>query len=236
MLIVNIVFINIIALVLLSIYWSNWSFIVFKPHKWIKLKNNKTLNDEIKKLERKTKDKVLFFSIWEILERIKYKNVEGCACMYGLELNEILRLITYSLSNSNKNIYLFDNLVDKTIELKEYECNSVEHNKTIPIKKIPVEQIKQLSDSNTLINIENYSFNINEPISFAFIDVVEDDLLINTLSKVYGQLSKGGVMVIHDYNHIWDNVKYILDKFENSVSENFIPIADMYGSVVLIKS
>ena len=234
--IVNIVFINIIVLVLLSIYWSNWSFVVFKPHMWIKQKNNKTLNDGIKKLERKTKDKVLFFSIWEILERVKYKNVEGCACMYGLELNEILRLITCSLSDSNKNIYLFDNLVDKNIELKEYECNSVDHNKTIPIKKIPIEQIKQLSDNNPLIKIENFNFCVNEPISFAFIDVVEDDLLINTLTNVYNQLSTGGVMVIHDYNHIWDNVKYILDKFENSVSENFIPIADMYGSVVMIKS
>ena len=234
--VINIIIINIIVLILLSLYWSNWSFIVFKPHLWIKQKNNKTLDDSIRKIELKTKDKVLFYTIWEILEQIKNKNVEGCACIYGLEQTEIIRLTNYCLFNSNKNIYLFDNLVNKTIELKEYECNSVDHNKSIPIKKIPIQELNYLSDNNPLIKIDNFNYSLNEQVSFAFIDTVEDDLLINSVNNIYKLLNKGGVMVIHDYNHIWDNVKFAVDKFEKSVNENFIPIADMYGSVVLIKS
>lgn len=236
MLIINIVFINVIALILLSIYWSNWTFVIFKPHVWIKLKNNKTLNEQIRKLERKSKDKVLFFSVWQYLERIKDNNVEGSACIYGLELKDIVKLVAFSMADNDRDIYLFDNLVDKNIELKEYECNSVEHKKNIPIKKIPIEDIKQLTDNNSHVKIEDFNNETVDKIAFAFIDVVEDEQLSKTLSDVYAKLSKGGVVVVHDYNHIWENVKFSIDKFEKSISEHFLPIADMYGSVVLIKS
>ncbi len=58
---------------------------------------------------------------------------------------------------------------------------------------------------------------------------------LNGLKYFYPRLSKGGCIIVHDYNsQQFPNVKKAVDDFYKTVDINVIPICDLHGSAVIV--
>jgi len=74
--------------------------------------------------------------------------------------------------------------------------------------------------------------------NYAFVHL-DADLYNPTLAALYyfyPRLSKGGVIIIHDYNHNWEGVKKAIDEFSKTIPETIIEIGDWLGSVMIVKN
>jgi O-methyltransferase len=74
--------------------------------------------------------------------------------------------------------------------------------------------------------------------SFAFVNIDAD--LYNPIKEgcafFYPRLVPGGILIIHDYNHKWEGAMKAVNEFSKTIPENIIEIADMHGSVMIIKN
>lgn len=73
--------------------------------------------------------------------------------------------------------------------------------------------------------------------SFAFVSI-DADLYLPTLSGLryfYPRLSKGGSILIHDYNSTqFPNIKKAVDDFSKDYDIKIIPLSDLHGSAVIV--
>ncbi|MEQ9230847.1 MAG: TylF/MycF/NovP-related O-methyltransferase, partial [Cyclobacteriaceae bacterium] len=58
----------------------------------------------------------------------------------------------------------------------------------------------------------------------------------SALNYFYPKLAKGGVILIHDYNHTWAGLRQAVDEFAATIPEVPVEIADWQGSVMIIKN
>ena len=49
-------------------------------------------------------------------------------------------------------------------------------------------------------------------------------------------MSKGGVIIIHDYNHNWHGIPKAIDEFLQTIPESLLEIPDWQGSAMIIKN
>lgn len=77
-----------------------------------------------------------------------------------------------------------------------------------------------------------------EDATFAFVHL-DADLYLPTIEGLrffYPRLSPGGVIIVHDYNHIWEGVTKALDEFMPTIPESLIELPDWKGSVMIVKN
>ena len=55
------------------------------------------------------------------------------------------------------------------------------------------------------------------------------------LEYFYPRLAKGGVILIHDFNHNWDGVRKAVDEFRKNNDIIISEVADMQGSLMILK-
>lgn len=237
--ILNIVFLNIIIWIALSLFWSHWTYKIFKPYKWLETMKKKQINKNIANIEKRTKDKNRFYAVWFLLQQIDENLVDGQYVMLGIENEELATLIRSY--NVDRNMIVISEFKAKNVEVKKENCDGkvtiqnieIEHVEyDIFLKNMPNNEKTKVINNGILNELEN----INEPICFATIDTINYEEVYNSLIKIYGLLSQGGAIIVHDYNHDWDSVKTAVDTFQASILETFVAIPDMYGSVVLIKN
>lgn len=235
----NLIIINIILWLIISYFWSNWSFKLFKPYHWLEALKSKSIHHKLRSAERHCKDKNRFYVHWLYLQQIDSRQVNGCVVYAGLE--ELQYASIASLIDGERSLYLIDTFKTETIDVVKENCQGIVSQQSITIKKPSQQQINTLVSENKQIHLitgaiaDNIS-QIDQPIAFASIDCIRYEDLQPTLRHVYSKLSNGGIILVHDYDHNWDSVRQAVTEFENSIPERFVPLPDMFGSAVLIKN
>lgn len=226
----NIVILNILIWLGLSLFWSHWTHKLFKPWIWLEARKRKQLNKSIEDIERHTSDKIRFYSHWFALEQIDNNGIEGNVVVVGVEEPEYARLA--ALHSSERQVVVVDNFVTHDVEVVRENCQGEKSIDKVHIEKPAPTVFDGLSN----VMIADEVGKIDGPIALASIDTVNYDELRLCLKTIYPLLAAGGLLIVHDYNHDWEAVREAVDEFEASVPENFVGLPDMYGSVILSKS
>lgn len=237
--IINIIFVNAIIIFGVSYYWSKWTFKLFKPYRWQEKVNLQLIHRGIEEVERKDKDKVRTYTFWYLLERLEDAQVEGALVCAGIENMTIPLLMR--LHNNERKMFVVDPFENKNEIVEHENCNG-----EVTKEKKQIDYVRYVDligreefELNTQIvqgRISDEITKLDTPIAFIEIDSVSYNDVYTSLTHAYKHLSKGGIMVVHDYNHIWTEVKAAVDRFQMSVPECFVPVADSYGSVILVKN
>lgn len=235
----NIIIVNIIVLLALSYFWSGWNFKVFKPWLWLEARKRKQLHKDIEASEKKIEDKIRFYAHWFAIEQIDANHIEGDIVIAGAE-DADMALLSNRHSNERK-LYVIDRYELHRVEIERENCQGEVSRQIIEINGVDIDKFKKIinDDENVVLIkgiISEEITKITNTISFASIDTIDYDELLNCLKHVYPLLSDGGIILVHDYNHNWETVRMAVDKFEAGIAENFIWLPDMYGTVALIKN
>ncbi len=233
----NIIFIVALVCVGLSIFWSSWTFKLFKPHLWLERKKTKLLHAQIERIERRSKDKNRFYIFWFLIEQIDSNMIDGAIALLGLENQDFALQCHFQ---TNRKVLIIDEFTDKNVNVTKENCNGEVSNHNVFLKAVDYQQLTHhfIDESTTIIKgkiIENLD-KLQAPLAFVAIDSVDYDEVYESLQAVYQRLTPGGIILVHDYNHSWSDVHSAVDRFQATVPENFVALADMYGSVVMVKN
>jgi O-methyltransferase len=211
-----------------------------KPYKWEQAIKSRTISKTLKVSEKKYYDKVRFYSIWFQMDRIVRENVKGDFAELGVHKGETAKLIFETAPNRNFHLFdTFEGFNEKDLELENkkggmYSSKQFSDTNLETVKKY-------IGQSNHLIFHPGYFPDTTkglEDVKFSFVHLDADLYLptIEGLKFFYPRLSPGGVIIVHDYNHIWDGVKKALDEFMPTVPECLIELPDWKGSVMIVKN
>lgn len=238
--IINIVILNIVVWLLLSYFWSYWTYKLFKPWQWLEQVKHKTVNKKLLKQERKFKDKNRFYSIWFQLSYLKEKGIEGALAELGVYKGETAKVIHDTLPE--RKLYLFDSFTGFPKQVIREDCDGTIRPQTINFSNTSkVDVLNHIKGNDNILVKEGIFPETTKEIldeSFAFVHL-DADLYQSTydgLNYFYSRLVDGGIILVHDYNHNWEGVKKAVNQFEKEIPEQFIAINDMYGSVILVKN
>ena len=177
-----------------------------------------------------------------LLESVILNNIEGDVVEFGCYVGESSKYLRMVLDHycSNKKLYVYDSF-DGLPELSSYEENSGWRAGTL---KTTEEVLLENFISNGLkspIVTKGWFKDIPESaipkkISFAFLDGDFYDSIYDSLTKIYQRLSKGSVIVLHDYERPdLPGVKAAVDNFISSSNMNewvVFKITDQLGVIV----
>ncbi|TLX72118.1 methyltransferase [Labilibacter sediminis] len=236
----NLLIVNIVVWLVLSYFWSYWNFKLFKPFQWLEMNKTKSVAPEIKKLERKFKDRNRFYSLWFIIEKIKKEKIMGDFAEVGVFKGETAKVIHHLVPD--RNLFLFDSFSGLPKQVIREDCDGTVRPQTVSFENVTSQQADQYIAGNEKVWILEGIFPETaiglEQNTFAFVHL-DADLYQSTLDGLqffYPKLAPGGSILVHDYNHNWDGVRKAVDEFEKTIPEQFIELMDMYGSVVLTKN
>ncbi len=237
---VNLLIINIVVWLALSYFWSFWNFKLFKPYNWLEAKKRKEIPDKIIKEERVFKDRNRFYALWFELERIKKQEIKGDLAEVGVFKGETARVIHYLMPM--RKLYLFDSFSGFPKQIIREDCDGTVRPQTVNFGTSSKAEVENYIKGNEKVVIREGVFpqtasDLTTEI-FAFVHL-DADLYQSTLDGLqffYPRLSAGGSIIVHDYNHNWAGVKKAVDEFEKTIPEYFMPLMDMYGSVLLVKN
>ena len=220
----------------MSYFWSTWNYRVFKPWMWLEQKKRKQLPRVVENLERSVEDKNRFYAHWTALEQVDANGVEGAVVVCGCEDSVVGQLA--SSHDPERRLYIIDQFEARKVTITRENCQGEVSTQEIAIGAVPEEEMRKLTGDAVLLRgkLSERVDEISESVAMVSIDSVEYDELEVVLPKMYGKLSPGGIMIVHDYNHNWESVKTAVDRFEAGIVENFLSIADMYGSVIMVKN
>lgn len=237
--ILNIVFLNIIIWIVLSLFWSHWTYKLFKPYKWLETMKKKQINKAIANVEKRTKDKNRFYGVWFMLQQIDENLIDGQYVMLGIENQELAELIR--AFNAERKMTIISEFEAKRIEVRKENCDGKVTLQNIDLEHVEYDDFTKSvpENNNTKIisaPIVNELGNLSEPISLALIDTIDGETVSQSLTTIYNLLTPGGAIIVHDYNHDWEAVRNAVDTFQAQIPETFITIPDMYGSVIMVKN
>ncbi|MCW3785090.1 TylF/MycF/NovP-related O-methyltransferase [Plebeiibacterium sediminum] len=235
----NLIILNIVIWLVLSYFWSQWNFKIFKPFNWLEAKKQKAIPDKILKLERTFKDRNRFYSLWFEMNRISTQQIEGDLAEVGVYKGETAKVIHHLLPE--RKLFLFDSFSGLPKQVIREDCDGTVRPQTVNFGSTSKEEVEKYIQGNYNIEIREGIFpetanDLNNTFAFVHLDADLYQSTIDGLKFFYPKLSPGGSILIHDYNHNWDGVKKAVDEFEKTIPEQFSHIMDMYGSVLLIKN
>lgn len=181
-------------------------------------------------------------STLELIAREIYdKKVSGAVAELGVYRGDFTKVI--STFFNDRKLYLFDTFEgfpEKDIEIdksKNYSDAKVERFKDTNIE-IVLNKIEHKNDvyikkgyfPDTAVSINNESF------AFVSIDVDLFKPTYDGLCFFYSKLTKGGYILIHDYNNsYYSGVKEAVNKFCKEKNVTCIPVSDYLGSAIITK-
>ena len=236
----NIIFLNVIIWLLLSYFWSYWTYKLFKPYRWLDGVKKREIDRTIIKHERKFKDKNRFYSLWFQLKRIDEENVQGSMAEVGVYKGHTAKLIHLMLPD--RKLYLFDSFLGLPKQVIREDCDGTVRPQSVKFDDTSKEEVIKYIKGNSNIEVregifpETASGFENETFSFVHLDADLYQSTLDGLNFFYPKLNPGGCLIIHDYNHNWDGVKKAVNEFEITIPEFFIAVPDMYGSVMIVRN
>ncbi|MFT3740800.1 MAG: TylF/MycF/NovP-related O-methyltransferase [Breznakibacter sp.] len=236
----NLLLVNAIAWVLMAYFWSFWTHKLFKPYMWLDYVKQKQVPKTLVRTERKEKDRIRFYMLWQQLERIVRHQVPGNLAELGVYKGETAKVIHHMLPD--RKFYLFDTFDGLPHQVMREDCDGTVRPQTVKFDNTSPELVKKHIGGNDLIDIRQGIFPGtaddlgHEVFAFVHIDADLYQSTIDALRFFYPRLSSGGVIIIHDYNHNWEGVRKAVDEFSRGIAEQFVDMPDQLGSVVLIKN
>lgn len=176
-----------------------------------------------------------------IAREVRERKIEGAVAELGVYRGDFSKLINDLFPE--RTFYLFDTFEgfsQKDVEIEKNESFSqakVGHLGDTSIRIV----IDKLSHKENVVIKKGYfpesaADLINETFSFVSIDVDLYKPTYEGLHFFYRRLSKGGYILIHDYNNAYySGVKQAVKQFWQETGVNYIPLSDFFGSAIIIK-
>lgn len=219
---------------------TNWSYKISKPHLWEEAISQGKIPSQLKKIERFYRDKVRFYNFWFQIERLKKENVAGSFVEVGVYKGETAKMI--HLMDSSRKFYLFDTFegfADKDLQLEKKEDESIQ---AVDFSDTTEATVVQFIGGNDNIKVipgyfpDTTSRIAEEKFAFVHLDADLYQPTIEGLKYFYPRLSRGGVIIIHDYNHNWEGVRRAVDEFQKNIPERIVEIPDWQGSAMILRT
>lgn len=238
--IVPIVLIIAFLLLLYRYMESFWSYRISKPHAWEKGVKSKQISKELIRLERHYKDKVRFYNLWFQIERLKKNKVKGDFVELGVHQGETAKVIHFM--DKNRKFYLFDTFEGFSEKDLKHETQNDPKFATDMFADTSIDKVKKYMNGNENLIFKPGFFPETakglEKNTFSFVNI-DADLYAPTIEALkffYPRMSKGGVIIIHDYNHNWDGIPKAIDAFLETIPEALFELSDWQGSAMIIKN
>lgn len=235
---------NIIQLGLLAILLAYFVYYIFtslfarsyEPLSWKAGLKEGLIPKQLKKTERKYKDKDRFFNFWFQVERLKKERVSGSFAELGVYKGDSADII-HKMDPSRK-FHLFDTFegfVQKDLDNETGKAATyTQHN----FADTSIERVKHKLKSDNFIFHKGYfpattCDVVNE--TFALVNM-DADLYNPTkagLEFFYPRLSLGGVIIVHDYNPDWPGIMKAVDDFAISIPTPIVPLTDSDSTVMI---
>ena len=219
---------------------SFWSYNISKPFAWEKALKEKKISKEVLKVERKYKDKVRLYNLWFQIEQLKKNKVKGAFAELGVHQGETAKAIHFM--DERRKFYLFDTFEGFAKADLVQEKQTDERFATDMFADTSVEKVKNHIKGNDNLIFKAGFFPEtakgleNENYAFVHVDADLYAPTIEALKYFYPRLSKGGVMIVHDYNHNWDGIPKAIEEFIQTIPESLIELTDWQGSAMIVKN
>jgi O-methyltransferase len=217
-----------------------WSYKISKPYVWETAVTNNLISKKLLKIERNYQDKVRFYNLWFQVEQLKKNKISGAFAELGVHQGETARAI-HHMDNSRV-FYLFDTFKGFPKEDLAQENQTDDRFSTEMFSDTTVNKVKEYINGNENLRFKSGFFpDTTEGLEseiFALVNIDADLYAptIKALNFFYSKLNKGGVIIVHDYNHNWDGIPKAINEFIGSIPESIIELPDWQGSVMIIKN
>lgn len=174
-----------------------------------------------------------------LADEINRKEIKGSIAELGVYKGYIAKEL--NILFKERKLYLFDTFegFDDRDLFYENKLEKSRFNKD-DFKDTSIEVIKDiLPYKDKVVFFKGYFPETADKIEdkYALVSLDTDLYLptLNGLKYFYPRLSKGGFIVVHDYNsQQFPNVRKAVDDFYKSIDINVIPICDLHGSAVIV--
>lgn len=239
--------VNIIQLILLVILFAYMIYYVYtvffgknyQPLIWKDLEKKNLIAKELLILERKYKDKDRFYNFWFQVERLKKNNIQGSFAELGVYKGDTAEIL-HAMDPLRK-FHLFDTFEGFKQRDLDNETGKAATYSTHNFADTSVERVQNRLKSDNFIFHKGYFPDTTSDLqetNYALVNM-DVDLFNPTkagLEYFFPRLSKGGVIIIHDYNPDWPGIMKAVDEFSDSVETPIVPLTDTDNSVMIIKS
>jgi O-methyltransferase len=236
----NIILVMILFFIGFKYLETFWSYKISKPHTWDAAVKSNSISKKLIGIERSYRDKVRFYNLWFQVEQLKKNKINGAFAELGVHKGETARAIHHM--DQNRVFYLFDTFEGFAKEDLERENQTGDRFSTHMFADTSIEDVKQIIEGNDNLLFKQGFFpkttkGLEDEI-FAMVNIDADLYAptIEALNFFYPRLNKGGVIIVHDYNHNWDGIPKAINEFIVSIPESLIELPDWQGSVMIIKN
>jgi len=178
--------------------------------------------------------------MWLQTRRVINDNIPGDFAELGVYKGETAQII--HLCSPERKLYLFDTFDGFPAEDLKKESGKATGYTTHHFADTSIEKVRNLlGNKESIIFHKGYFPESTEElkeVKFAFVSM-DADLHNPTragLEFFYPRLSKGGVILIHDYNTDWPELMHAVDVFISGIPESLVPVPDADSTVMIIKS
>lgn len=219
---------------------SFWSYRISKPYAWEEAVKNQLISKELIKIERRFRDKVRLYNLWFQVEQLKKNKIPGAFAELGVYQGQTARAIHHM--DKDRIFYLFDTFEGFTVEDLAQENQTEDRFSKEMFAATSVDKVKKYINGNDNLHFKPGFFPDttkgleNEKFALVHLDADLYAPTIEALNFFYPRLNKGGVIIIHDYNHNWDGVPKAVNEFIGSIPESLMELSDWQGSVMIIKN
>lgn len=191
-------------------------------------------------LSRFYKDFVREQTVTLIGHIINEKSVEGAIAELGVFRGDFTIILDHVFQQ--RRLYLFDTF--EGFNMDDVESDSVINNEIGELEKFKDTSVdfvlKRLSDENEVIVKEGYfpdTFDLEEErFAFVSIDLNLYDPVRSALELLYPRMEQGGYILVSDYlAPFYGGTKKAVDDWSRESGVKFIPVADFYGSILIVK-
>ena len=238
--ILNIVVINVAMWFGVSYFWSFWTHKVFKPWAWLEQKKRKMINTDVEKTERTYKDRVRYYTYFFAMQQSEEKEVQGEIVMMGVEDIDLVRLLREQYPQ--REMRVCGPMEASTYTIRRENCQGEVTEEVVPIDYAEEAEVRKLMPETDVKShvykgaVTDVLKDLKAPVALSLIDTVDYEDVMACMRTTYPLMPKGGIMIVHSYNHDWEGIKRAVDDFGRTIAEGFLPVADMYGSVAMVKS
>jgi O-methyltransferase len=175
-----------------------------------------------------------------ISNEIYDKNIAGSVAELGVYRGDFAKIINKAFPD--RKLYLFDTIegFNSRDVKKELENNFSTGEQDFSKTSVELVLDKMENKKNCVVKkgfFPETAEGVTDKFSFVSIDVDLYEPMYKGLHFFYEKLSRGGYIMLHDYNNKgYNGVKVALRKFSEEKGVAYFPICDALGSAVIMKA